>query len=728
MKKLFLVFIFLLFASPCWGATYYMRADGIAANKAAASGPCGTQANCMSIATHDADTYSAGDTIILCDDGGTYRDQMDIPSSGSDGSPITYEAASGDDPIISGADLVTGWTTTAVRWGENTADDNNGVTEDTYIIGGASSAVNYDYTGKLTTKLYDAAGNWSKKIFLRFDLSGGTGTPLAATLKVKANNTGHDASTDTDINLCTRAWAEVTATWDTYDGANAWGANHDESTLLLNYSTCAASAWETLTSAGILTALQNAWGASDLNVSFATDANAAAYYLASEGADGSRPYLITDNTPNLYSAACDWTPTQVFEDNTRLDYVTWDTDIATTYAGMSAGTWTLDDANNLLYVWSSDDADPDTHTMEVSTRDNGINGNDKSYITADGLQVEKSNGNSTFDGGIADDPSAGETASTWVVQNCILKQNRKSGMWITAESSTITGNTIYDNNNGIMNTTSIGTTISQNTIYENNYWSPGDGIYIENTDTVIENNTIYSNDNGSSSDNINVGAGCSGVIIRYNLLKNGGSSGIIITDGASDTEVYYNILMGGGTLSYDVGINIWNSAGNSLVYNNTIYNDYGNILDRAFRIEAVQAGGTAVIKNNVVHAASKYALYEDGSADESLVTLDNNCFYNTSGNMIQWEGVNYTQAQFSDYQLASGEDTNSISSDPLFTNAGGGDFTLRSDSPCIEKGTDVGITKDFIGTYVPQGLNPDIGAFEYIVRQDPTEYSSGFNF
>jgi len=62
----------------------------------------------MSIATHDGETYAAGDTIYLCDDGGVYRDQLDVPSSGSGGSPITYVNASGDSPVISGADVISG--------------------------------------------------------------------------------------------------------------------------------------------------------------------------------------------------------------------------------------------------------------------------------------------------------------------------------------------------------------------------------------------------------------------------------------------------------------------------------------------------------------------------------------------------------------------------------------------------------------------------------------------
>jgi len=109
MKKLLIILCLILIPGLAWGATYYMRADGTAANKAAATGPCSVVANCMSIATHDADTYSADDIIVVCDDGGTYRDQMDIPSSGTSGHPITYQAESGGSPVISGANLVTTW-------------------------------------------------------------------------------------------------------------------------------------------------------------------------------------------------------------------------------------------------------------------------------------------------------------------------------------------------------------------------------------------------------------------------------------------------------------------------------------------------------------------------------------------------------------------------------------------------------------------------------------------
>ena len=40
-------------------------------------------------------------------------------------------------------------------------------------------------------------------------------------------------------------------------------------------------------------------------------------------------------------------------------------------------------------------------------------------------------------------------------------------------------------------------------------------------------------------------------------------------------------------------------------------------------------------------------------------------------------------------------------------------FTLQSSSPCINAGTDVGLTQDYAGITVPQGSAPDIGAYEY---------------
>jgi hypothetical protein len=63
--------------------------------------------------------------IRFCSSGGTWREQVNLSSSGASGNPITISAYGvGPDPIISGADLVSGpaWTTIAPNvWGTTVA-------------------------------------------------------------------------------------------------------------------------------------------------------------------------------------------------------------------------------------------------------------------------------------------------------------------------------------------------------------------------------------------------------------------------------------------------------------------------------------------------------------------------------------------------------------------------------------------------------------------------------
>ena len=87
-----------LSVGPVWGATYYMRADGKAAKKAATS--CSSASSAMSVATHNAATFSPDDVICLCDNGGDYKSSIIAPSNGTDGHPITYRNAEGERPTI----------------------------------------------------------------------------------------------------------------------------------------------------------------------------------------------------------------------------------------------------------------------------------------------------------------------------------------------------------------------------------------------------------------------------------------------------------------------------------------------------------------------------------------------------------------------------------------------------------------------------------------------------
>jgi hypothetical protein len=94
MKKL-IIFLVLLLAGQAWGAEYYLRVDGTAANKEAAIGPGSTQANCMNIAVHNGETFSSGDIIHIADDGGDFTTALTAPTSG-----VTYINELGDTPVI----------------------------------------------------------------------------------------------------------------------------------------------------------------------------------------------------------------------------------------------------------------------------------------------------------------------------------------------------------------------------------------------------------------------------------------------------------------------------------------------------------------------------------------------------------------------------------------------------------------------------------------------------
>ena len=111
MKKIFLIVIILIIPTLTWGQTYYMRADGVAAKGAATA--CNATSTAMSITTHNATTFSPGDTIYLCGNGGDYKSTIRVPSSGSSGGGrITYTAAPGHTPVVDLSVVVpnTGWT------------------------------------------------------------------------------------------------------------------------------------------------------------------------------------------------------------------------------------------------------------------------------------------------------------------------------------------------------------------------------------------------------------------------------------------------------------------------------------------------------------------------------------------------------------------------------------------------------------------------------------------
>jgi parallel beta-helix repeat protein len=89
-----------------WGATYYMRADGLASSASQATS-CSSRATAMGIATHNSQAFLPGDHIVLCDEGGVFRDELRIYRSGTAASLITYDGRG--TAVIAASDLVADW-------------------------------------------------------------------------------------------------------------------------------------------------------------------------------------------------------------------------------------------------------------------------------------------------------------------------------------------------------------------------------------------------------------------------------------------------------------------------------------------------------------------------------------------------------------------------------------------------------------------------------------------
>jgi hypothetical protein len=86
--RILLAILIILLSSPVWAANYYMREDGNAANKVAATA-CGAVGTAMSVATHNEESFGT-DTVYLCNDGGNFTTLINTPSNG-----VTYDGQPG---------------------------------------------------------------------------------------------------------------------------------------------------------------------------------------------------------------------------------------------------------------------------------------------------------------------------------------------------------------------------------------------------------------------------------------------------------------------------------------------------------------------------------------------------------------------------------------------------------------------------------------------------------
>jgi len=745
-----------------------------------------------SIFDYLAGSPSESPTIYLAK-GQTWREQMTVGASGIEAYPIVVTSyGSGADPIINGSDLVTTWTNVPIsgedftddppiaywlmeeesgtRYDETAANndlaDGNTVTQSSTHVEGSYSARISSATSEYLS-LADASlsagfpfkngevtasftmGGWFQLMStpdagdtLFSKRAGNSGVWLSMVsgkirVGVFENGGAFEYFYSNDV-LAITTWYHVVLRRDNADGAVHLFVNGEDQTASGNIA-------DPLEDAGIFYIGRDPWGGySDLLVdeffvfnSKLTDAQI--LDIKTYGLDGTRNNLTT-----IYGAACAWTAAQVYEDTTLLTKVTWDTDIDTTAASMSAGTWSLDDANDLLYVWATDDADPDTHVMTVSRRDYGVRAVDKNYITIKDIATQYCNYV-----GIGFVTSSG-TIGNNIIDSCNINYNYQHGFigyGGTYDHEThIIDCTVHDNGYcGIENAAhSNGSIIEGCTVYDNGIspeFSTGTGIKVELNTTAknvtIQDNIVYGNGTGTTGiggGGIHADTAGTGIIIRRNVSYDNTRYGINIED-TDDVEAYYNICYGNG----EAGIVLLRSCNDNFIYNNT---NYGNAIGihiwgtQPSVLEDDMTGN--LVKNNICSGnttrefSATYGGENDGTYGSGNVYAYN-CFGAEAANFIEW-GIGNYDSTYDDWETAYGATTNSVEADPLMTDPASGDFTLQVTSPCIDAGVDVGLIADYVGNPISNVIispiisiiksvikktflnPPDIGAYEFGYR------------
>lgn len=365
----------------------------------------------------------------------------------------------------------------------------------------------------------------------------------------------------------------------------------------------------------------------------------------------------------------------------------------------AAGTTTISN-NTIGSTTTSNSIFASSPSTAIAQIINGISSDGTGTITISGNII--SNLTNAVTGTLTSQTTGIETSagSNTIINNTLFNISTSSGQIGTAVSAaamgivqrsttagtaqTVNGNTIYSisNTNTSARVSSYGiyysgpasgtNSVSNNfihglTLSSSNISSVIDGIYLNSGLTIIANNII------------NLGSGITTGYLINGIWDNSGA--------LNNNSIWFNSVYIGGTVSGTTSATaaLWNAA-------NTSIRDYrNNILFNA------RSGGAT---------GKHYAIRLAGITN---LTIDYNDYYapNTNG-VLGYIGADRTTLAL--FQAATGQDANSLDTDPLFASAGGTMALDYYSSAVLPGVSGTGITTDFSG--LTRNTIPKMGAFE----------------
>jgi hypothetical protein len=321
-----------------------------------------------------------------------------------------------------------------------------------------------------------------------------------------------------------------------------------------------------------------------------------------------------------------------------------------------------------------------TYSFGMWFKDN----NDDFLITE--CRVENMTGSGDYGWGIRLYDKNGPGTGKGVVEKCSIKHGWRAGVRVEKVMVDFLYNVIEDWG---------GEGVRDHGIY---YGNPAP-VHSEGATTIIEGNIFRNNNHGfglkisSWYDPINM-------IIRNNIFENNGVSDGNCCDG---------------------GLSIEHGNDGMKVYNNVFYENRNHAINiAAYNYSNGEYSRNIKVKNNIFYSTKSAHILLMNDSTEGL-GIDHNCYYSTRNTKFRTRinSNSYTSySSFIDWQnnnIAPWVDEHSIFQHPKMMDPSQGDYSLQSNSPCIDKGTPLPeVLYDFNFVPRPQGDGYDIGAFEFL--------------